>query len=196
MSNIFQKLEFEAFRAGITPRTKESMNWFRQKAQAMGKVSRAALMKEEPVELKSRGIAGNMYMYFYDPKTKEKLPYYDSFPLVVVVGPAPGGFAGINLHYLNYNVRAQFLDELMGLGPSNPRENSRLRKIRYNLLKSTRKFKEFKPCFKHYLGKHVKSQFALVPMTEWEIAIFLPIEQFKKKGKQAVWRESLKIARR
>ena len=56
--------------------------------------------------------------------------------------------------------------------------------------------KEFKPCFKHYLGKHVKSQFALVPMTEWEIAIFLPIEQFKKKGKQAVWRESLKIARR
>ena len=100
MANIFQKLEYEAFRAGINPRTKESMNWFRRKAQAMGKVNRSQLMKEDPIELKNRGIAGNMYMFFYDPKTKDDLPYYDSFPLTVVVGPAPGGFYGLNLHYL------------------------------------------------------------------------------------------------
>jgi hypothetical protein len=33
-------------------------------------------------------------------------------------------------------------------------------------------------------------------MSDWEIAIFLPTEQFKKKGKVAVWAESAKIARR
>ena len=27
-SNLFQRLEIEAFRAGITPRTKESREWF------------------------------------------------------------------------------------------------------------------------------------------------------------------------
>ena len=53
MTNIFQKLEYEAFRAGITPRTRESMNWFRRKAQAMGRVNRNALMKEDPVELRN-----------------------------------------------------------------------------------------------------------------------------------------------
>ena len=29
--NIFQDLEIEAFRAGITPRTKQSIAWFRKK---------------------------------------------------------------------------------------------------------------------------------------------------------------------
>jgi hypothetical protein len=32
-------------------------------------------------------------------------------------------------------------------------------------------------------------------MAEWEIAIFLPTEQFKKKGKAAVWADSNKIIR-
>ena len=66
MANIFQKLELEAFRAGVTPRTKESINWFRRKAASMGRVNRSALMKDDPVELKSKGIMGNMYMFFYD----------------------------------------------------------------------------------------------------------------------------------
>ena len=26
-----------------------------------------------------------MYTFFYDPKTKEKLPYYDRFPLVLIL---------------------------------------------------------------------------------------------------------------
>jgi hypothetical protein len=134
-------------------------------------------------------------MYFYDPKHKETLPYYDRFPLTIMVDAAPGGFYGLNLHYLNYNTRAKFLDELMALGPEKSTESTRLTKIRYNLLSGVQKFKEFKPCFKHYLGAHVKSQFARVPMTDWEIAIFLPVEQFKKKSKGSVWNESLKIAR-
>ena len=62
--------------------------------------------------------------------------------------------------------------------------------MRYDLLKASAKYKEFKPCFKHYLGKHVKSKFVRVPITEWEIAIFLPVEQFKKAGKEKVWSES------
>ena len=135
-------------------------------------------------------------MYFYDPKMKETLPYYDRFPLTIMIDGAPGGFYGLNLHYLNYGVRARFLDELMALAPNNIKDTTRLIKLRYDLLQSVRKFKEFKPCFKHYLGDHVVSQFSRVPMTDWEIAIFLPVEQFKKKSKASIWNESLRIARR
>jgi hypothetical protein len=152
-------------------------------------------MKDTALDRTSQNIRGNMYMYFYDPKYKETLPYYDRFPLTIMIDGAPGGFYGLNLHYLNYNTRAAFLDELMALGPEKSTESSRLTKIRYNLLTGVRKFKEFKPCFKHYLGKHVKSQFARVPMTDWEIAIFLPVEQFKKTSKQSVWADSNRIAR-
>ena len=83
----------------------------------------------------------------------------------------------------------------MATAPAKITDKSSIR-ARYKLLKGLRKFKEFKPCFKHYLTAHIESRISRVPMADWEIAIFLPTEQFKKKGKQAVWTESAKIARR
>lgn len=195
MASLFDTLQAQAQRAGVTARTKQSRKWFQDKVQELQMPSRNKILKDDALERTSRNIRGNMYMYFYNPKYKETLPYYDRFPLTIMVDGAPGGFYGLNLHYLNYNVRARFLDELMSLGPAQPKENSRLTKLRYDLLNGARKYKEFKPCFKHYLGKHVASRFARVPMTDWEIAIFLPIEQFRKKSKASVWQESLKIAR-
>ena len=195
MASLFDTLQAQAQRAGITSRTTRSRKWFEKKVQELAVPSRRSLLKDDALERTSREIRGNMYMYFYDPKYKETLPYYDRFPLTIMIDPAPGGFYGLNLHYLNYGVRARFLDELMSLAPNNVKENTRLTKLRYNLLQGVRKYKEFKPCFKHYLGKHVVSQFSRVPMTDWEIAIFLPVEQFKKKSKASIWNESLKIAR-
>jgi len=195
MASLFDTLQAQAQRAGVTARTKRSRDWFQKKVQELQVPSRQKLLKDDALERTSREIRGNMYMYFYDPKHKETLPYYDRFPLTIMVDGAPGGFYGLNLHYLNYGVRARFLDELMSLAPNNVKENTRLTKLRYDLLRGTRKYKEFRPCFKHYLGKHVASQFSRVPMTDWEIAIFLPIEQFKKKSKASIWNESLKIAR-
>ena len=194
MASLFDTLQANAFRAGIKARTRQSRKWFQANVKNL-QVTRPSLLQDKALSRTSVPIRGNMYMYFYDPKHKETLPYYDRFPLTIMVDAAPGGFYGLNLHYLNYNTRARFLDELMALGPEKSTESSRLTKIRYNLLSGVQKYKEFKPCFKHYLGAHVKSQFARVPMTDWEIAIFLPVEQFKKKSKGSVWNESLKIAR-
>ena len=196
MASLFDTLQAQAFRAGVTARTKQSKKWFQNRLKDLQVPSRKSLLKDTALDQTTRNIRGNMYMYFYDPKHKETLPYYDRFPLTIMVDGAPGGFYGLNLHYLNYNVRAKFLDELMGLAPKNIKDTSRLVKLRYDLLQSVRKYKEFKPCFKHYLGEHVRSNFARVPMTEWEIAIFLPVEQFRKKSKASIWNDSLKIARR
>ena len=193
MSNIFQKLEFEAFRAGITPRTKESMNWFRQKAQAMGKVSRAALMKEEPIELQNKSIVGNMYMFFYDPKHKETLPYYDTFPLIIMVEKAPGGFYGLNLHYLPPVLRAKLFDALT-LTNNRYDETTRF-KARYRILQSVRKLRYFKPCFKHYLTNHVESRIVKVEPPEWEIAMFMQTQRFKKSKAGAIYKDSRQTVR-
>ena len=190
MANIFQKLEYEAFRAGITPRTKQSMDWFRRKAQAMGRVNRSQLMKEDPIELKNRGIMGNMYMFFYDPKTKDTLPYYDSFPLTIVVGPAEGGFYGLNLHYLPPTLRARMLDGLMDITNNKKFDETTKFQATYNTLQRVSKLKYYKPCFKHYLNSNVRSRFAYVPPPEWEIATFLPTADFQKSSRSAVYKDS------
>tara|TARA_B100001113_G_C21121700_1_gene627658 strand:+ start:2836 stop:3423 length:588 start_codon:yes stop_codon:yes gene_type:complete len=194
MASLFDTLQAQAFRAGITARTNASKKWFEANVKKLGQVNRTSLLKDDALEPTSRNIAGNMYMYFYDPKYKDTLPYYDRFPLTIMVEPAKGGFYGLNLHYLKPTIRAAFLDELMKTAPTKITDKSRIR-ARYKLLAGSRKYKEFKPCFKHYLTEHIKSKLVRVPMSEWEVAIFLPTEQFKKKGKAAIWADSLKISR-
>lgn len=189
MSNIFDRLELQAFRAGITPRTKESREWFRKKASNLRSINREDLMDEDPIKKRGRQIVGRMYMYFYDPKLKETLPYYDAFPLSIIVGPAEGGFYGLNLHYLPPILRAKFLDALMDIAGKNIDENTRF-KLNYQLLKSTSKMKYYKPCFKHYLTAHVESRFAEVPAPEWEIATFLPTADWRKRQRQKVYYDS------
>lgn len=177
--SLFRQLEIEAFRAGITPRTRESIDWFRNKARQMfrGRVvrSRNDIMKDEALSLKNRpvtkGPVGNMYMYFYDPKHKETLPYYDGFPLIIMMGPAPGGFYGLNLHYLPPVVRARLLDILLDGKGSIPK-------------------KYLGPAMKHYLSKHVRSRFALVDKPEWEVATFLPTADWNKASANKVYKDS------
>ena len=195
MASLFDTLQANAFRAGVSARTRESRKWFQKNVEKLKMPSRNALLKDDALDPASKTMVGSMYMYFYDPKHKKTLPYYDRFPLTIMIDKAPGGVVGLNLHYLRPDIRAKFLDELMKLAPSKVKNNTRLTKLRMELLASTRKYKEFKPCYKHYLTSKVASRLVRVPMTEWEIAIFLPTEQFKKTSKANVWKESIKIAR-
>lgn len=189
-SNLFNQLEIEAFRAGVTPRTKESIAWFQKKAGTLKGLNRNELMKSESVQLKNRFRPGAMFLYFYDPKHKATLPYYDSFPLTVVVGPAKGGFYGLNLHYLPLPLRAKMLDGLLE-NLNNKKYNDTTKfAVNYEMLTKSSKLKYFKPCFKHYLTGHVKSRFAYISPPEWEIATFLPVADFQKASQRTVWKDS------
>ena len=190
MSNLFQTLEIEAFRKGITPRTAQSREWFMKKSQELSNVNRNLLMKENPIILKNRTIIGSMFMFFYQPKHKDTLPYYDSFPLVIVLKPAEGGFLGLNLHYLPPVLRAKFLDSLLEYTNNDRFDETTKFSLTYNLLERAAKMKYFKPCIKHYLTDHVRSRFAMVEAPEWEIATFLPVADFQKARAQTVWKES------
>ena len=184
---LFDKLEQEAFRAGIAARTKASMEWFRSTVSNR-KVSRASLIGDGPT--RSRQVYGSMYNFQYDPKTKQTLPYYDRFPLCIPVQKAKGGFYGLNLHYVHPLIRAQFLDELYDITNNDKYDRSTKMRVTYSLLKSSSKMRFFKPCFKHYLSDHIQSKLLLIEPADWEIAIFLPTESFRKVSKATVWKES------
>ena len=194
MSNIFQKLELAAFRNQITPRTKESREWFMKKAKVIKGISREALMKEEPLSSSGRKIIGSMQMFFYDPKYKETLPYYDRFPLAIIVKPAKGGFLGMNLHYLPPILRAKFLDALMDNVTSKKSPDAKF-KLTTRLLASASDLEYYKPCIKHYLNEHVRSNFAEVKAPEWEIATFLPTALFEKADQRKVYNDSRRMIR-
>lgn len=192
MSNLFQKVEFEAFRAGITPRTRESRAWFRKRVQNI-KVNRRDLMNSEMIEQRPRSEIGSMFMFFYDAKTRDKLPYWDSFPLVIAVGPAPKGFYGLNLHYLPIPLRAKFLDNLMDITNNKRFDTTTTFSVSYEYLKSASRMRYFKPCFKHYLTSQVEGQLSYIPPPEWEIATFLPAAQWQKGGQSQAYKDARKM---
>ena len=191
--SFFEKLQLQAFRAGVQPRSDESQKWFRNKLKNIGQVNRQKLLRDSALQRVARPRMGDMYMFFYDPKHKETLPYYDKFPLIIMVEKAPGGFYGLNMHYLPPVLRAKLFD---GLAKSDERydENTRFR-ARYRLLQSVRKLKYFKPCFKHYLTKHVEGRISKVEAPEWEIALFMPTQRFKKATATQVYADSRKAYR-
>ena len=190
MASLFDKLEAEAFRKGLQQRSKEASDWFSNNVAKLGKIGPGKMLKDDRLRKQAQVSPGDMVMYTYNPKHKATLPYYDTFPLAIVVGSAPGGFHAINLHYLPPKVRAIFLDKLNDVA-SNQKFNATTRfKITYKLLMATKSYKYFKPCFKHYLSANVTSNIMKVNAAEWNIAIFLQTASFKKASASKVWSDS------
>lgn len=188
--SLFDTLQSQAYKAGITPRSKESMAWFRKKLKSMTDINRQRLLRDPAVSKQSTPKPGDMYMFFYDAKHKAKLPYYDQFPLIILADDAKGGFYGLNVHYLPLTLRAKFFDSLLET-VSDKRYNEQTRfRARYKALKSVQKLKYFKPCFKHYLSSQVQSGIVKVEPSEWEIAMFMPVQQFKGASDRQVWKDS------
>jgi hypothetical protein len=48
---------------------------------------------------------------------------------------------------------------------------------------------------KQYLHGHVRSKILAVHPDEWDIATFLPVQQFKKANAAKVWKESMEQIR-
>jgi hypothetical protein len=135
-------------------------------------------------------ILGKMYFYSYNPKHKETLPWYDTFPLVFPIQKYNDGFLGLNFHYLQPKDRAVLMDQLKMYANNTKMDETTRLQLTYNMLKGFTKIKRAKPTIHRYLSSKVKSKFVLVNADEWEIALFLPVERFKKASKKQVWAHS------
>ena len=153
---------------------KEPYQWYRNRIKELGTPSQAQLIRDGKIT--GRVNFGALNMFIYDPKLKNKLPYYDTFPLVLPIERYRDGFLGINFHYLPYALRARLLSRL------DPNAN-------YSALKNVRLVK---PTLKRYLNSNVRSRFRKLEEEDFITAIMLPVQRFKKSSASKVWSESRK----
>jgi hypothetical protein len=196
MENLFKDLNAELFAEGIDPRTQKSRDWFEEKVREIRRIDRKELMNSEEVMLSRKALLGRMYMFFYRPEGAAELPYYDRFPVVIVTEVLKGGFKGINLHYLPIDLRSILLGNLLDRLNNNRADVTTKFKIDYKILNSNRRFRYYKPCYKHYKMNNIKGNMARIMPDEFEIASFLPTALFKKKTEKYVHVESRKMIRR
>jgi hypothetical protein len=138
-----------------------------------------------------RFVLGGMYFFYYSPKGKDDLPYYDKFPLIIPLERYTDGFLALNLHYLPLKYRILFLDKLFDYAIYDSNDELKRLRVTYDILSASRRFKEFRPCIKKYLYSHIQSKILAVQPNEWDIAAFLPIQQFRGATASTVWRDSL-----
>ena len=173
---------------GVKPNTTAAREWFRKKVRDT-RINRQKLMSASD-RAASMPRTGFMYCYSYDPKHKKKLEYYDEFPLIFVVEPAKGGFIGINLHYVSPRNRIIIMDALTRITTDKKYNSQTKLAMSYNILKSLSKDNMIQPCLKRYLYSQVKSNFVKINANEWDIALFLPVQKFRKAPASQVWSES------
>jgi len=190
--NTFQDL-FDKYR--VDPNiARKSKTWFEQQALLLSKQSRYItpnkLMNDNSSMIKANVLPGKLYMFFYDAKTKDKLPYWDRFPLTFPFQKTPDGFLGLNMHYLPYQLRVRLLDRLMVYATNTKLDETTRLRYSWATISALSKFSLAEPCVKRYLNSQVKSQFKLVPADDWATAMMLPVERFVGASKDVVWAES------
>ena len=154
----------------------EPFTWYRNRIKELGTPSVPELLRTG--KLNKTPHPKHLNMFVYAPKFAKKLPYYDTFPLVMYLKPAKGGFYGLNFHYLPYALRARLLDaagqDKLSVSAV---ENSRLTK----------------PTIKRYLFGYTRSMFRKIESEDNLTAIMLPVQRFKKASDSAVWSDSRKM---
>ena len=166
----------------------KSTEWYKDKIKEFGKPGAQNLIRDG--KRSSIPFYGRLNMFFYDPKWKKKLPYYDTFPLVLPIEKYPDGFLGINMHYLPIPLRIRLLDKLVDFSNNTKFDESTKLIVDYSKLKNVRLIK---PTLHRYLAGHTKSQFRRIDADEFTIATLLPVQRFKKASAKEVWSDSRKM---
>jgi hypothetical protein len=190
MAKLLDRIKTSLAKEGLTPRTNASRAWLRAKVKDL-KPTSSALMRDRE-RLKGTSMIGKMYFYFYDPKTKESMPYYDQFPLVIPIEKYNDGFLGLNLHYIHPKHRMVLLDKLSDTLSNDTYDEKTKLKINYRYLAAASRIFEANPCIKRYLFTQIQSRFLEITADEWDIAAMLPLESFVGATTSKVYADSRK----
>mgnify|MGYP001235907202 CR=1 FL=1 len=163
--------------------------WFVTQARSLNTRPRSILTSEQE-NLTNKIKLGYLYLFFYEPKYKSNLKYFDKYPLTIPIELKENGFTGLNLHYISPTQRLVLIENLRPLIMNENVSNRQRLRISHRILQSSRRYKYYKPCVKNYLYNNCKSLFLKIQAEDWQTALMLPTERFIKKNKKNVWIDS------
>ena len=198
MAGVFADLLKKNVSNGAIPtRMAEARAWVQTKATAVMKSPASIISRTSSnyIATSPGSAVGSMVLFHYTATTAKDLPYWDAFPLVFPFSVDSTGMYGINMHYLPLTMRATLMDSLwkVASGPSTDAKTQL--NLSYSLLQGASRNQYFKPCVKHYLNKGLTSNLVVIPATEWNVALFLPLERFRKASTAQVHQDSRRIIR-
>lgn len=186
-TKVFEKYQYDIRIA------RRSWAWFQGEARKIGTNSlvKAGPLINTKAELNRQAsgiIPGEMYLFRYDAKHKDTLPYWDMFPLIFPFRKLEDGFLGLNMHYLHYRLRVILLDRLMDFKTNTKLNEHTKLKFAWETIVGLSRYELVKPTVHRYLTNHVKSPLKKIEAENWVTALMLPVEGFVKESKEEVWK--------
>jgi hypothetical protein len=168
-----------------------SQKWYQNQVRnltnAHGQINR--VLKRGEYDLDQQVMPGGLYLFKYDPKHKDTLPYYDVMPLVFPFAKMPDGFLALNLHYLPHALRFKLMGALLQLAMSMT-DKQRQARMSWQLLNQASKYPGVNACVKHYLLAHVQTRFMNIHPDQWLAASMMPLEKFVGATSNQVYKDS------
>lgn len=186
-------------------------------ANSVSRVKGGKVRSELLVESEFRGRngvrVGRPCMFYYEAKHKGKLPYWDSFPVIIPISVGSDSFIGLNFHYLRPELRSYVLDILYSTMLRGQKyrgdiyEKVRLGKLPESAIQSMTEgtyfdityskimsklssSRYFKPMIHKYLISQVRSRVIEITPRGWTMCLFLPTAKFEKSSIRNVWLDS------
>lgn len=196
--NLFEKYKDLLEQDGIEAHSKLSQEWFYDRIREINKepVDRQSIVRNPPIKMAANQFKGRMYLFRYNPVGRQTLPYFDRFPLVIMLDMYDGGFMGLNLHYLPIDLRQRLFYNLLNRASQSEFRWNTYLKIDYDYLKSRTQLRAHKACIKRYRYDQIYGRMANVPAPEWEVAVHLPLASWRKAAESRVFKDSREIARK
>ena len=183
MASVFDRIKV---RAGDTDR---SATWYRTQVNKIASNTTAGQLFRQG-KLNSRPSVGRLNLFGYNPKYRKTLPYYDVFPLVLPLEPISGGFMGMNFHYLPPLLRFRLLERMQARASDRRFDTNTKFEVNYDDVKS---IKIVKPTIKKYLYAYCQTGFLRINADDAAVAIYLPVQRFKKAPEATVYADSRKF---
>ena len=183
MASVFDRIKV---RAGDTDR---SATWYRSQVNRIASGKTAGQLFREG-KLQARPSVGRLNLFGYNPKLRAKLPYYDIFPLVLPLEPIKGGFMGMNFHYLPPLLRFRLLERMQARASDRRFDSKTKFEVNYDDVKN---IKIVKPTIKKYLYAYCQTGFLRINADDAAVAIYLPVQRFKKAPEATVYADSRKF---
>lgn len=186
---IFRKNHYD-----LRTATTKSRTWFDQQVRMLAgkQIVPQRLIRSNPERNVVRIVPGELYLFNYDAKHKDTLPYWDAFPLVFPFRKMPDGFIGLNMHYLPYPIRIRLLDKLTQFRSNTGIDETARLKLSWNVISGLSQTYLAESCVHRYLVDHIKSPLKRIDSQDWATAMMLPVERFVGATKQKVWKDSLR----
>lgn len=171
---------------------RRSAQWYQDQVKSLVGTSYAAtrFQQDYSENMTGRMLPGRMYLINYsNPITKDKLPYYDMFPLILPFNIESSYVTAINFHYLHPTSRVILLEKLSRFKIGDTDIQTRIR-ADWGILSNFARFREVKPSVKRYAKSRIKGKYLFIQPDDWTTAAVMPTESFRGSSKQQVYLDS------